>query len=73
MADITEYVNDGKNELEIVLTNTLFNLIEANHKADVFDELYRRPQSFIDFENFTSRYMILPFGLGSYSILTSNV
>jgi len=71
LADITEHVTEGKNDLEIVLTNTLFNLIEANHKADVFEELFRRPQSFIDFENFTSRYMLLPFGLGSYSILTS--
>jgi len=73
MLDITEFIKDGKNELEIVITNTLFNLIEANNKADVLDELFRRPQSFIDFEHQTEKYILLPFGLASYSILTSEV
>ncbi|HAA82553.1 MAG TPA: hypothetical protein DCE06_04435, partial [Thermotoga naphthophila] len=62
----------GKNELQLVLTNTLFNLIEANHKADVLEETFRRPKSFIDFEHHTDRYILLPFGLENVAVLSSS-
>nr|QPI34914.1 alpha-l-rhamnosidase [Cloning vector pET24-Tn_ram106B] len=71
MVEITDNLHDGKNELKLVLTNTLFNLIEANHKADVLEETFRRPWSFIDFEHHTDRYILLPFGLENAAVLSS--
>jgi hypothetical protein len=72
MIDITDALRNGKNELQLVLTNTLFNLIEANHKADVLEETFRRPKSFIDFEHHTDRYILLPFGLENVAVLSSS-
>lgn len=70
LMDVTGFLIDGENELELVMTNTLFNLIEANHKADVMEETFRRPRSFIDFERHTDRYILMPFGLENAVVLS---
>lgn len=63
--DITKYIKDGWNTIEIVAATTLFNTMGPNQIAGIKDVTFVSPRTFIDFERFTRKYELLPFGIGS--------
>ncbi|NLX70379.1 MAG: glycoside hydrolase [Clostridiales bacterium] len=67
--DITQYLKTGRNEIKLVAATTLFNLMGPNRIAGITDELFVSPRTFVDFDNFTEKYALLPFGIGSASLI----
>ena len=62
-AEITDYIREGENKLELQLFSTARNLMGPHHKRDgeVFDT---GPNSFYDKNYYTDDYNLLPFGIG---------
>ncbi|MCM8900698.1 glycoside hydrolase [Caldicoprobacter algeriensis] len=67
--DVTEFIKAGQNEIKLVAATTLFNLMGPNRVAGIEDALFVGPHTFVDFANFTERYTVLPFGVGSAAIM----
>lgn len=67
--DITEFIEPGQNDIKVVAATTLFNLMGPNRIAGIENVLGVGPRTFVDFANFTERYTLLPFGVGSGSIM----
>jgi hypothetical protein len=67
--DVTEFIRAGQNEIKVVAATTLFNLMGPNRVSGIEDALFVGPHTFVDFANFTERYTLLPFGIGSASIM----
>lgn len=67
--DVTEFIQAGQNEVRLVAATTLFNLMGPNRIAGIEDVQFVGPHTFIDFANFTERYTLLPFGIGSAVVM----
>jgi hypothetical protein len=68
--DVTKHLKAGRNEIKLVASTTLFNLMGPNRIVGITEALYVGPHTFLDFNNFTERYALLPFGIGSASLIT---
>ncbi len=63
--DVSGVLREGENDIRIVASTTLFNVMGPNRIADIENELFFTPRSFVDFSRSTKRHMLFPFGLGS--------
>ena len=60
--DITKFLREGKNNIELILTNSLRNLLGPHHNKR--EEIYFvGPESFNDKVNWTNEYKFVKFGL----------
>ena len=66
--EVTKFLKDGENLLEIEITNSLRNLLGPHHhqKAELLSVV---PESFSDEENWTDSYSFIPFGLGKVKLI----
>ena len=62
--DVTEFVHEGINKVEVVAAPTLFNLMGPNRVSGILDDTGVGPNSFVDFGRYTAKYELLPFGIG---------
>jgi hypothetical protein len=69
MFDITGLLKDGNNKIEITAATTLFNLMGPNRHARILDLTIVKPRTFIEADQFTAKYELLPFGIGCAVIL----
>lgn len=67
--DITDVIEEGRNSISIVAATTLFNLMGPNWIKGIPEKKWVAPDTFIDMDNFTKEYTLLPFGIGNVSIL----
>jgi len=63
--DITGHVQKGINRIEIIASTTLFNLMGPNRIANILDITFVGPSTFINFDRFTSKYELLPYGISN--------
>jgi hypothetical protein len=67
--DVSDYIKEGDNDIEVVAVNTLFNVMGPNRISGILDEEGIGWKNFIDFKNFTRRREFLPFGIGKAYLL----
>jgi hypothetical protein len=67
--DVTELIKAGENEIRLVASTTLFNLMGPNRIAGIKDALFVGPHTFVAFDSFTEKYTLLPFGIGGASFI----
>lgn len=67
--DISDFVKEGLNKVEITAATTLFNLMGPNRFSGIGDETRVDPFTFVDTGKYTSKYELFPFGIGSAVIL----
>lgn len=67
--DVTELLKAGGNEIRLVASTTLFNLMGPNRIAGIKDALFVGPHTFVAFDSFTEKYTLLPFGIGGASFI----
>jgi len=63
--DITDLLEDGENEIKVIVSTTLFNLMGPNWISNILKDEFVGPGTFRDFGRFTSNYTFVPFGIGS--------
>jgi len=68
--DVTEHIEEGRNEVRVVAATTLFNLMGPNRVAGIEDVLFVGPHTFVNFANFTERYALLPFGIEAAAVIS---
>lgn len=68
--DVTGLVEEGTNRVEVVAASTLFNLLGPNRVAGILKDTGVGHASFINHKRYTSRYELLPFGIGSGTLIT---
>ncbi len=69
--DVTESIKQGENNIEIIASSTLFNLMGPNRISGILDTKSVGPRTFIDHNRFTQIREFTPFGLGkAYLIKT---
>lgn len=66
--EVSEFVKQGVNEIKIIVTTTLFNLMGPNWNADIMEIERVTPKSFVDFSRYTEDYILEPFGIGHMRI-----
>ena len=66
---ITGSLQEGKNHIEIELTNSLRNLLGPHHQRLINPEGVG-PDSFNDKKDWINGYTFMPFGIGKYAIKT---
>ncbi|MCL4407329.1 MAG: glycoside hydrolase [Thermotogae bacterium] len=64
MFDVTELVKEGENEIKVIASTTLFNLMGPNWIANILKDEFVGPGTFRDFKRFTKNYTFVPFGIG---------
>lgn len=69
MFDIGSYLKQGENEIKIVASTTLFNLLGPNWISNVEDNTFISPRTFFEFDKFTRDYVLRPFGIGDGLLL----
>ena len=69
ITDITDYLTEGENELELCISNTLFNLMGPNRRDDILNINYVCPETFDDMTHFTKKYTLLPFGIKAIKLI----
>jgi hypothetical protein len=62
--DVTDLVKDGENEVKVIASTTLFNLMGPNWIANILKDEFVGPGTFRDFKRFTQHYTFIPFGIG---------
>ncbi len=62
--DISKYLKEGNNQIKLKAATTLFNLMGPNRIDGILESCFVGPRTFIDEENFTEKYTLLPFGIG---------
>jgi hypothetical protein len=67
--DISRFLKAGNNEIKVVASTTLFNLMGPNWISDIETRTGVSPDTFIDFKHFTNEYTLLPFGIGEVLLL----
>lgn len=67
--DITDLVSNGENDIQIVATATLFNLMGPNRITGINEEVFVRASTYVDAERYTEKYTLLPFGIKSISLM----
>ena len=67
--DVTKYLIKGENDIKIIASNTLFNLMGPGRIAGIKDIEFVRPYTFIDDSKFTKQYQFMPFSIGSAVIM----
>ena len=65
MFDVTDLIEDGDNEIEVVASTTLFNLMGPNWISNILKDEFVGPKTFRDFKRFTEDYTFTHFGIGS--------
>ncbi|MDP4152545.1 MAG: glycoside hydrolase [Bacillota bacterium] len=66
--DITDYLHEGKNDIRVVASTTLFNLMGPNRMSGILDSVSVGPSSFLMAAMFTEKYSFVSFGLDSVTI-----
>lgn len=66
--DITDFLSDGSNKIEILAATTLFNVMGPNRISGIKDFKGVGPHTFINFEQYTAKYELQAFGIG-YGVL----
>lgn len=62
--EITDFLRNGKNKLQVIAATTLFNLMGPGWIQVIEEESVH----FTDFSRYTGRYTLLPFGMGKARI-----
>ena len=62
--DVTALVENGENEIKVIASTTLFNLMGPNWISNILKGEYVGPVAFRYFKRFTSKYTFTPFGIG---------
>jgi hypothetical protein len=62
--NVSDYIKEGKNDIEIIISSTLFNLMGPNRITGILDDDFVGPRTFIEHNRFTRQYASVPFGLG---------
>jgi hypothetical protein len=70
--DISDLVQEGHNDIKVIASTTLFNLMGPNRIVNIDDQLFVGPGTFVDFPHFTEQYTLLPFGIRGASIMAAN-
>lgn len=63
--DISSVLKEGINEIKVVASTTLFNIMGPNWNADIEEILRVKPGTFVDATRYTEKYTLLPFGIGN--------
>lgn len=71
--DITDYLNNGQNIIEIIFSNTLFNLLGPTNYIDCFSDLRISPRTFIDYSKQTNKYITVRYGFDSVTIYQTTI
>jgi len=63
--ELTEYLQEGENKLEVVAATTLFNLMGPGWISGIEEDKGVSPWTFVDFSRYTEKYTLIPFGIGN--------
>ena len=66
--DVRGFLRQGKNEVLVRASNTLFNLLGPNNYNNIENNELVGPFTFINTSNYNEKYAILPFGLESICV-----
>lgn len=69
MFDISSFIKEGINDIKIVASTTLFNLMGPNWISGVEERTGISPETFVDSRHFTMEYRLMPFGIGEALLL----
>jgi len=69
VCDISAAVKEGENNIKLIASTTLFNLMGPGRIDGIKERLSVGPGTFIDFAHFTERYSFMPFGIKGASIM----
>ena len=70
VCNISELVHKGKNDIKLIASTTLFNLMGPGWINNIEDLLFVGPGTFVNLANFTEQYTFMPFGIKGASIMT---
>jgi len=62
--DITDFLTEGTNTLELRVASSLRNMLGPHHVAHVESIPCLSPTDHLDFEHWTEEYVVVPFGIG---------
>ena len=68
--DVSEYIKESENDIEIILSTTLFNVMGPNRISGILNDTGVSPNTFIAHRRFTKRRELTPFGIGKICILS---
>jgi hypothetical protein len=68
--EVRDLLKEANNKIEAVVSTTLFNLMGPNYICDIFERKSIYPDTFRQLEYFTEHSRLLPFGIGSMSLIT---
>ncbi len=63
--EVSKCLRKGSNTIKVRATTTLFNVMGPNRIADIMETDFISPWAFIDFDRYTEKYELLPFGIGN--------
>ena len=66
---INDYLKEGRNEIELIIKPTLFNLMGPNRWQGILEKEFVGPGTFVDFNKYTDKFQLLPFGIDLLEIL----
>ncbi len=62
--EITDFLREGENKLEVIAATNLFNLMGPGWIQGIDEDEDVGPGSFVDFSRYTEKYTLRPFGIG---------
>ncbi len=62
--DVSDLVKNGENEIRVIASTTLFNLMGPNWISNILKDEFVGPGTFRDFKRFTFNYTFKSFGVG---------
>ena len=69
--DVSDYIKQGENDIEIVISSTLFNVLGPNRYTGIQDLEFVGPSTFISHGKFTNKRELMPFGVGKAFLFTT--
>jgi hypothetical protein len=66
--DVTPFLKNGKNSIQVPLTNSLHNMLGYHHSSNRSKFQWINARSFNDKNNWTNDYFILPLGISHVAI-----
>jgi hypothetical protein len=67
--DVSEILREGENDVVIIASTTLFNVMGPNRISGILDDEGIGPRTFIEHDRFTAKRELTPFGLGSAHLI----
>jgi len=67
--DVTDLIKRGSNQIELTLSTTLFNCFGPGWIADILDDRFVSPRTFIDMGRYTGKRQLLQFGAAAVRLV----